>query len=158
MNSTIKGKINMDEKDYLEIALRGENAEGKFTKVSYEDYELVARHSWYYRNGYALSTISGKEVRLHRFVMDEHDADVIIDHRNRDRLDNRRENLRRFTRKQNANNTANNRRIMAFGEWKTVAEWAEDPRCGVGYDVLLGRLRKEIEPELALLAGNLHEE
>lgn len=146
----------MDERDYLEIPLNGENAAGRFAKVSVEDYELVARHSWHYRNGYAIAEVHGQERRMHRMIMDEHDIDIVIDHRNRDRLDNRRENLRRFTKKQNANNTANNRRIFAFGEWKTVAEWADDPRCCVSYDTLLGRLRKEIDPEIAILADDVY--
>lgn len=142
--------------DYIQIPLTGLGL-GKFAKVSPEDYALCVGHKWYYRNGYALAVINKKEVRMHRYVMMETDPNYVIDHRNRDRLDNRRSNLRRFTLKQNANNTSTNRKIFAFGEWKTVAEWADDCRCSVSYSVLLGRLKKEIEPELAIIGGDLHD-
>lgn len=126
---------------------------GKTAKVDVEDYERLANNRWYYRNGYALTEINGKEVRMHRMVMNEVNPDYVIDHRNRDRLDNRKSNLRRFTLKQNANNMGSNRKVFAFGEWKTIGEWADDPRCGCNYNTLLGRLNKEIEPELAILAA-----
>ncbi|GAA2321871.1 hypothetical protein GCM10010149_88700 [Nonomuraea roseoviolacea subsp. roseoviolacea] len=41
------------------------------------------------------------------------------------------ENCRYVTPTQNSRNKRNNRLIEAFGESKTVAEWAEDPRCVV---------------------------
>lgn len=49
-------------------------------------------------------------------------------------------NCRWVTRKQNCRNTRSNRIISAFGEKKTLAEWAEDPRCSVGYDALSARI------------------
>lgn len=136
----------------MEIPLNG-LGEGKFATVDPEDYPFLSRYKWFYRNGYALTDIKGKETRMHRLVMHEHDENIIIDHINRNRLDNRKSNLRRFTPKQNANNMSTNRKIYAFGEWKNVAEWADDPRCGCTYAVLLGRLRKEIDPEICILAS-----
>lgn len=138
--------------NYLEIPLGGVNGAGKFAKISAKDYELVARHSWYYRDGYALSKIGKKEVRMHRFILNETDPDRIVDHKNRNRLDNRRVNLRVYTPKQNANNRETSRFVVAFGEKKTIAQWADDPRCGCSYNVLRKRLDKAILPELAILA------
>ena len=138
--------------NYLEIPLGGINGAGKFAKISAKDYELVARHSWYYRDGYALSKIGKKEVRMHRFILNETDPDRIVDHKNRNRLDNRRVNLRVYTPKQNANNRETSRFVVAFGEKKTIAQWADDPRCGCSYNVLRKRLDKAILPELAILA------
>ncbi len=138
--------------NYLEIPLGGINGAGKFAKISAEDYELVARHSWYYRDGYALSKIRGKEMRMHRFILNETDPDRLVDHKNRNRLDNRRVNLRVYTPKQNANNRETSRFIVAFGEKKTIAQWVDDPRCGCRYNVLRKRLDKAILPELAILA------
>lgn len=142
----------MENKKFLVIPLTGRNGIGKMAKVSPEDYTTLMRYSWYFRNGYALSNIDGKEIRMHRFVLNESNPDYVVDHINGDRLDNRRENLRRYTLKQNANNRKDNRKVFAFGETKTVAEWSEDPRCQVKYDVLLGRLRREVWPEYAILA------
>jgi len=66
--------------------------------------------------------------------------------------DNRRANLRVYTPKENANNRETSRHIIAFGESKTIAEWADDPRCGCAYNILRKRLDKELMPEIAILA------
>ena len=124
----------------LEIRLNGVIGAGKFAKVDNKDYELVARHSWYYRDGYALTKINNKEVRMHRYILQITDPEIIVDHVNRNRLDNRRENLRPYTQIQNANNRSDNVRVEAFGEEKTIAEWARDERCSVSYNVLRKRI------------------
>ena len=124
----------------LEIRLNGVIGAGKFAKVDSQDYELVARHSWYYRDGYALTKINNKEVRMHRYILQITDPEIIVDHVNRNRLDNRRENLRPYTQIQNANNRSDNVRVEAFGEEKTIAEWARDERCSVSYNVLRKRI------------------
>lgn len=136
----------------LQIRLNGTVGAGKYAKVSPEDYPMLMRYSWHYRDGYAITKIKGKEVRMHRLVMGTTDPDVIVDHINRDRLDNRRENLREFTLVQNANNRDDNVFIEAFGEKKTIAEWSRDERCCVSYNVLLGRLNKGIPAWMAILA------
>lgn len=49
-------------------------------------------------------------------------------------------NCRFVTAKVSANNTRSNRRIEAFGETKTLAEWSEDKRCVVNYPALYYRV------------------
>lgn len=126
---------------------------GGMAKVDPSDYERLTRHSWYCRDGYALTTVNGSEKRMHRMVLGVTDPLVIVDHRNGDRLDNRRANLRPFTPTQNANNRKDNLNLTVWGETKTLAEWCRDPRCGASYDVVRGRLRKGIPAYLALLAA-----
>jgi hypothetical protein len=46
------------------------------------------------------------------------------------------------TRRRQARNTRTNRFIEAWGEVKTLADWAEDRRCVVGYYTLFSRLMK----------------
>jgi len=72
------------------------------------DYEFL--NQWIWRKsseGYAIRTIKidGKQHvrRMHRIVADAPDT-VPVDHKNRNRLDNRRENLRHSNSKQNAIN------------------------------------------------------
>jgi len=61
---------------------------------SEEDQELIAKYKWYINeSGYCISTINKKNVRMHRFILNCPD-DMVVDHINNNRLDNRRENLK----------------------------------------------------------------
>jgi len=136
----------------LQIELQGVNGAGKYALVSPEDYPTVMRHSWYYRDGYALAKINSKEIRMHRYIMDIKDPDLIVDHKDRNRLNNTRENLRIMDYLQNANNRSDNVFIECFGESKTIAEWSRDPRCVVSYEILRSRIYKGVEIWAAILA------
>ena len=135
----------------LEIPLTGAGA-GRYAKVDPKDYRELMKHSWYYKDGYAVTKINRREVRMHRYILNEDDPEVIVDHRNRDRLDNRRSNLRRFTLVQNANNRNDNIFIEAFGEKKTISQWSRDSRCCVAYETLRRRLESGI-PAWAAIMG-----
>lgn len=63
--------------------------QGKFTKVSNEDFDRVKGENWYLANG---SVKTGDKL-LHRIVANA-ESDQIVIHINGDKLDNRRENLR----------------------------------------------------------------
>jgi hypothetical protein len=60
------------------------------------------------------------------------------------------DNCRVVTRATNANNKSNNRRIEAFGESKTIGEWAADERCAVSYATLWARIRDGRDAEGAI--------
>ena len=70
------------------------------------DFERVASRRWLmHPAGYPLARVGGRTVTMHRFVLGiERGTGVEVDHVNRDRLDNRRENLRVTTRSGNAQN------------------------------------------------------
>jgi len=74
-----------------------------------EDYEKVKNIKWHYALGYAVCSIpkNGKRVTvsMHRTIMDIPDG-MEADHINRNKLDNRRGNLRTATRAQNNQNQA----------------------------------------------------
>ncbi len=81
------------------IKLKGQYGEGKFTKVSDEDFEFASSLSLYVNDGYVKTYYKGRHWRLHQLLVGSHQ-----DHINQDKLDNRRENLRPATQKQqNAN-------------------------------------------------------
>ena len=74
---------------------------GMVSKVDHELWHEVSLYSWYYLKGYAYTTINGRCVSLHRFVLhlgppNEHTLPV-VDHLNRKKLDNRLENLHETT-------------------------------------------------------------
>jgi hypothetical protein len=56
------------------------------------------------------------------------------------------------TKVTNMRNTRSNVFVCAFGETKTVADWAEDARCSVSYEAFRERVKKGIAPELAMSA------
>jgi hypothetical protein len=66
--------------------------------ISIQDYERVKEYQWHISDGYATRRYyengTYKNLRLHRYIMEQTDTDSIIDHINRNRLDDRRENLR----------------------------------------------------------------
>lgn len=79
-------------------------------RIDIADIDLVTRHQWRLSSeGYAVrsETVDGKKqtLYLHREVTQPPDG-MVVDHRNRDRLDCRRENLRVVTHSENNSNTA----------------------------------------------------
>ena len=74
-----------------------------------EDYEKVCGYKWR-RNahGYIHTTIDGKCIYLHRLIMGFPD-ELVVDHINGDKRDNRRCNLRICNIKQNIRNAKRNR-------------------------------------------------
>lgn len=72
---------------------------GKFALVSPEDHEKLSKHSWYFgHRGYAMRSKNmpddrRKTVSMHREILGTR-LDQEVDHINRNRLDNRRSNLR----------------------------------------------------------------
>lgn len=82
------------------VPLVGIKGKGKYAIVDDEDYEKVARYRWYCGSGYAISDFG---VRMHRFIMNP-PQDLVIDHINHDRLDNRRSNLKICTQFENSQN------------------------------------------------------
>ena len=141
----------MNEITYFEIHLGGIAGAGKFAKVSPEDFEYINKHSWHVNeNGYAITKIKGRQKAMHRMVMGTTDPYIFVDHIDRDRVNNTRDNLRELTPKENANNMKSNVKIEAFGESKNIGQWVEDARCEVSYAAFYNRLKKGIDPELAM--------
>lgn len=69
--------------------------------VDLEDFDKVKDICWWRRNdGYILGRVNGKAVRLHRYIMNC-PAGYDVDHKNHDKSNNRKYNLRITTRSQN---------------------------------------------------------
>lgn len=64
------------------------------------------------------------------------------------------ENCRWITQRKNNQRLSRYRRYPAFGELKTMSEWAEDPRCLPPYYTLRNRLQRGWDPERALTTPN----
>lgn len=87
---------------YAEIILYDKNNNEKARAlVSLDKINMVKNYKWCLggRNE-VMSVINNKKVKLHRLIMDAQEGEI-IDHINRNKLDNRNENLRKCTIEQN---------------------------------------------------------
>lgn len=89
------------------IPLSGKKGVGKFAIIDIEDIELASKYKWHLNSsGYAVNRTNGKTIRLHRLINKTPD-NMLTDHKNKNRLDNRKCNLRSVTHKENGNNRSN---------------------------------------------------
>jgi hypothetical protein len=65
--------------------------------------ELLRKHFWCYANGYAVTNVGGTLKSYHRLMLHYEDH-LVADHINRCKFDNRSDNLRIVTQKQNMRN------------------------------------------------------
>lgn len=118
-----KGYCNKHYQQYLkygeirkEFELNGVNKNGivfiyigdKVIYVDTEDYNKIKSFRWYIdKDGYVVGYVGGKMVKLHRFIIDC-PQDKVVDHINRNKLDNRKSNLRICSVKDNNRNHSKN--------------------------------------------------
>ena len=88
--------MNEDKEKYCILELSNTN----YTIISYDTINAVKKYntSWFLsNNGYVTGTINGKNIYLHQYLLNYHGngkGQNSIDHINRNKLDNRLENLR----------------------------------------------------------------
>lgn len=100
---------------FVKMPLSGKNGIGKFTLIDVDDYEKLKGFRWFIDKGYVVrikhytkdtGLRTTKTIYLHREIMSPKDG-LVVDHKNHDKLDNRKKNLRICTASENQlNNTA----------------------------------------------------
>lgn len=79
--------------------------DGQEILVSDEDFDFLSRHSWFIGdNGYAYNSISSKAFLMHDLVFGTKQSGKVLDHIDRNKLNNQRENLRQVSVWHNAVN------------------------------------------------------
>lgn len=88
---------------------------GRFALVDAADYDALSAHRWHFdgyyasRRGPEFAPGRSEHIYMHRAIVGA-PADLEVDHRNADKLDNRRGNLRLASRRQNVVNAGKSRR------------------------------------------------
>lgn len=102
---------NLEEASYVKLSLlgRAKNLEENYFLISKCNLEYVLRHNWYLdSNGYPM-TYTARSKTLHKNLIGKQEKGYVIDHINRNKLDNRLENLRVITSKENSYNRTKNK-------------------------------------------------
>ena len=128
---------------------------GLYATIDAADFEVVSRYSWAAQETtggvYAKTWVAGKNLYIHRVIMEVIDSKIHVDHRNQNTLDNRRENLRLTDKFGNARNRAPNKR-RKHTRYKGVTlrgkRWEAKIKIK-GEVVNLGRFETDIEAALA---------
>lgn len=89
----------------IKIWLTGKSGLNNYVIIDSDDVERVTEYPWHlHKYGYAVASINGKSITLHRFITNA-PPDQFVDHINRNRLDNRKSNLRFCTFEENLSNS-----------------------------------------------------
>lgn len=142
---------------------------GQFAMVDDEDFERVMTHSWHINSyGYAIRREyvpirKKKVVAMHRFIMNAIKGDY-FDHRDRNPLNNQKENLRRCSHRDNMRNKVKQRGNFV-SPFKGVEKWGKTGlwRAKITKDEVrfeLGRYAYEADAAIAynIAAVRLHGE
>ena len=101
-------EILRNEQNIAVIPMYNRKKEVTYTMVSDDKWHEVMKYKWSLTTAkYAQSVIDGDHIRLHRFILNAAD-DVLIDHINNNKLDNRTENLRISNSGNNSHNRKKN--------------------------------------------------
>lgn len=138
---------------------------GRRATIDAADHALVSRFRWYFDGRYAHRnpTKAEPERYMHRLIA-RPPAGKVVDHRNQNRLDNRRSNLRVCTVSQNGFNRGRqaNSKTGTKGVLKNPAKdrpWRACIRVnGRGKNLGSFRTKKEARAAYAVAAANLHGE
>lgn len=93
----------------LNVFRKNANYGKYFAQVDDEDFERLSKYNWHVgilkkKHYYAITEINGKKYKMHRFVLNETNPKVHVDHEDHNGLNNQKYNLRSGTPAQNQYN------------------------------------------------------
>lgn len=134
-----------------------ELTKNQFALIDEQDYEWLSQYNWYYSStGYACrdQRIDGKKycILMHRFITDAQ-LGFDVDHINRNKLDNRRSNLRIVSRQENMRNLVKQKKkcsssYIGVSLAKQLGKWESSITVN-NKRKILGYFSSEIEAAIA---------
>jgi HNH endonuclease len=113
---------------------------GESAVVDRADKELVSGFRWHLMNGYVATTRGNMTLYLHRLIAGAGPLEL-VDHVNRNPLDNRAVNLRIASRGQNAANRGADRRRLGASSIHKGVSWRKNRNCWGAYIHVDGKTR-----------------
>lgn len=151
MSNYPKRKPKLNEYDLTGEYGIGYTSKGYEFYFDLEDYDKIKDYTWCRDGDVLRTTTNGVDYKMHRLVMNCPDG-LVVDHRNHDKRDNRKENLRICTDKENKHNrTPSNKRCCGVSFKKDRNKWyARIADRFLGYfdteeEAIIARQRAEIE-------------
>ena len=141
----MKGNIYILKEKYAEIIINSKKYGVKKVKIDIEDVEKCKQITWHYSNSkdipYICGKVKKKNIKIHRYLLNLRDRDLVVDHINRDSLDNRKSNLRIANYQENSFNRSlrsdNSTGVAGINYHKTNNKWRAKIRYN-GIDIHLG--------------------
>jgi hypothetical protein len=101
-------------------------SQGMYTLVDNDLFEYLNQWKWFFKQGYAVRNEKPNTIFMHR-VINNTPSGYVTDHINRNRLDNRRRNLRTATIRDNARNRSipitNRSGYIGVSLYKRTGSW-----------------------------------
>ena len=127
----MKGNKYIINDNYVEIIIESKVYGVIRVKIDNDDLEKCSKLTWHYAKNkdskYIQTRIKGKMIKLHRYIMNINNSNLVVDHINRNPLDNRKSNLRICSYKENSFNKSirvdNTSGIPGVSFHKTNKKW-----------------------------------
>lgn len=125
--------------------------------IDLSDVEKCKLYKWHFNAGYIKR---GDRLPLHNFLLNiKPSRETPIDHKNGNKLDNRKQNLRVCTPKDNRCNTSKrygSSKFKGVSYYKIINKWRASIKVN-GNDVYLGIFEKEMDAAIAYdMAAKIH--
>ena len=127
----MKGNKYIINDNYVEMIIESKVYGIIIVKIDKNDLEKCSKLTWHYAKNkdskYIQTRIKGKMIKLHRYIMNINNSNLVVDHINRNPLDNRKLNLRICSYKENSFNKSirvdNTSGIPGVSFHKTNKKW-----------------------------------
>ena len=127
----MKGNKYIINDNYVEMIIESKVYGIIIVKIDKNDLEKCSKLTWHYAKNkdskYIQTRIKGKMIKLHRYIMNMNNSNLVVDHINRNPLDNRKSNLRICSYKENSFNKSirvdNTSGIPGVSFHKTNKKW-----------------------------------